>query len=223
MPAQNSQENPTPHMDAVTTLFIMEVQQKGLTHVLNWMDDWYLKEAEASIHDEVLQAMNNRMAYIGEGGRWDTLFNRQQASHALMRLVATRHLLSIDPSRQSSQAGSTQRNRCLAAAALKLLNQADSSFCSRTTEDLQEQVNSLFKNHYQPPKAPKPTTLRVTEGLSAAKPAPSAQSTDNTSTNTLLMSSTMPHSADTGTSHDCSSSSSDSGSSSSDCSGGGGD
>lgn len=225
--AQDSKVSMTPYMDAVTQNFIKAVKDKGMTHVMQWMDEWYAKEAEASLRDEVHQAMSSRMDAMGRGGRWGTMHARQEASHALTKLVALRHLLSTDPSQQSSQAGSTQRNRSIAAAALKLLKESDCAISARSSEELLAQVDSLFKKHYEPPKGAASTSaLRVTQGTLADR---RDTSDDTSSTNLLLMTAashvsicdSSPSYSSSSSSY--SSSSSDSGSSSSDCSGGGGD
>lgn len=133
----------TPHADEVQRQLIEELQKSGITHVLSWMDEWYHKEALAYWRDQVHQSMPRET-----DGKWNKPKFEQEAAHLRMALCIKHALLTADPARQSTQAGSTHLRRARISAAAELHRALPRDIQEISVEAVRDRLNKLAETQY---------------------------------------------------------------------------
>lgn len=114
-----------PHTEKLEARFIKAVQEKGITHVLTWIDQWYAAEAEAFVAD---QARNTEAWARSEApGKWTNKQAEQEARHLITLLVAYDCSSGRDPFRQSSSIGATARDRALLSTCMDIIKREPSN------------------------------------------------------------------------------------------------
>lgn len=112
MPSQNPAY---PHTDKLEARFIKDIQERGITHTLTWIDQWFEAEARAYIDDQVEQAMSSMH------GEWTNAHAKQEVRHLFELTTAHDCMAGRDPFRQSSSVGATARERALLSAGLHII------------------------------------------------------------------------------------------------------
>lgn len=135
----------TPNMDRVTAKFLEEVQTKGLSHTLQWIDSWYRQEAEAWIHDQAHQAE------LAEGpGTWKSTSEQQETRRLLVQATAVRNLHGLDPLSQSSMMGSTMRTRALASVAIRMFQASGALGLAKAEDQLWAEIKDRRSKGFTP-------------------------------------------------------------------------